>query len=180
MPPADLIAWVMTWPLLLDGRPGFAVRNPIPRPKYAPLAFVTAATEHIDARTKKGLPSASPELYVAFLDVFSARESAYNVQAAGDCPGMKPGDPACTVELGAVSCGAWQTPCSRTPMSLASGKQALAVAQAKLALDILDVSMAACPSHPIAMYMTGRCVSVGASREAEIAAQMATPLPVPP
>lgn len=177
MSPADLIAWVMTWPLLLDGRPSDAVRHPIPRPRFAALAFVTAAEAHIADRTKKGLPAASPDLYVAFLDVFAARESGYNVEAAGDCPGMRPGDPACTVARGAVSCGAWQTPCGRTPMSLASGKHALAVEQAKVALGILDVSMASCPSHPIAMYMTGKCVAVGASREREIAAQLAAPVP---
>lgn len=180
MSPADLIAWAMTWPLLLDGRPSDPVRHPIPRPRFAPFVFVTAAEEHIADRTKKGQPAYSPELYVAFLDVFAAHESAYNVEAAGDCPGMRPGDPACTVARGALSCGAWQTPCSRTPMSLSAGKQALALAQAKLALDILDVSMTSCPAHPIALYMTGRCVAVGSVRTAEIAVQMATPLPVPP
>jgi len=177
MTPAEMIAWVMTWSLLLDGTPRDPVRHPIKRPEFAGLAFVTAANEHIADRTKRGLPSAAPELYVAFLDVFAARESGYRVDLAGDCPGMPAGDPHCTVALGAKSYGAWQTPVAMTPKSTSAGKQALAVAQAKVALDILDVSMAACPSHPIAMYMSGRCVALGAMREGEIATQMATPLP---
>ena len=62
MSPADLIAWVMTWPLLLDGRPGMAVRNPIPRPAFAPQVMVEASLAFIDERTKLGKPSMSPEL----------------------------------------------------------------------------------------------------------------------
>lgn len=179
MSPADMIAWVMTWPLLLDGRPGFAVRNPIPRPAFAPQVMVEASIAFIDERTKLGKPSMAPELYVAFLDVFAARESGYRIDAAGDCPGMRPGDPKCTVELGALSFGAWQSPVARTPKTAAS-KFALAMAQAKVALTIFQASAEMCPSHPVSAYMTGHCSAVGSMREAEIAAQMASPLPVPP
>lgn len=179
MTPEAFVAWVALWPLLLDGTPSSTTRHAIPRPAFAPLAFVTATNEHIAERTKRGQPTASPELYVAFLDVFAARESGYRLDAAGDCPGMPPGDRRCTVALGALSFGAWQTPVARTPKTAAS-PMLLAVAQARLALSILETSMAGCPDHPIAMYMTGRCAPVGAMREAEIAAAMATPKPVAP
>ncbi|CAN5580407.1 hypothetical protein BH09MYX1_BH09MYX1_63530 [soil metagenome] len=44
--------------------------------------------------------------FAAALDVFAAHESGYHPQAAGDCPGIKSGDPTCTRELGARFFGA--------------------------------------------------------------------------
>lgn len=142
-----------------------------------PSVIVTATEEFIAARTAKGLPSANPELYAAFLDVFAARESGYQFDKAGDCPGMKGGDLRCTIALGARSYGGWQTPVGETPKFSTVSTAMLGVAQAKVALKHFQTSMEACPDHPLSMYMSGKCLPLGGPREIEMRAAMDTPFP---
>lgn len=111
----------------------------VPRPPAAALIIAEAALETRD-----------PRRWAATLDTFAALESAYREDAAGDCPGMRAGDPKCTRELGARSCGAFQTPCATTPRNLLS--------QARYALAIFQTSATMCPRWPLAPYAKGVCV----------------------
>jgi hypothetical protein len=68
--------------------------------------------------------------------VLAAHESGYRTSAKGD---------------GGKSCGAYQTPCSRTPPDAAG--------QTRLALSILKDANDRCPGHPLWLYASGHCAS---------------------
>ena len=142
----QLFAWLTSLPQILDGH-GY----PIARPPAAAKVIATVALETQD-----------PALYAAALDVFAAHESGYRPTAAGDCPGLRSGDPLCTRELGAHSCGAWQTPCATTPRD--------AAAQARQWVAIFRRSTVACPQYPFAVLGTGRCIAWGGPRAKEVQA----------
>jgi hypothetical protein len=150
---AQLLQWLLALPPILDG-----AHAPIARPARAAETIATVAAETED-----------PRFFAAALDVFAAHESGYRPRAAGDCPGLRAGDPTCARELGARSCGAWQTPCDVTSKDPTE--------QARQWVAILRRSRAACPAHPFAVLATGRCIAWGASREAEIARALEIPLP---
>ncbi len=140
-------AQLLAWLLalpLLHDGHGF----PIPRPLGAArvIAEVAAETE-------------APQLYAALLDVLAAHESAYHPHAVGDH---------------GRSCGAYQTPCARTPRRDARGQTRLAVKILRRAIDV-------CPGHPVWAYATGRCArtAVALRYEAEVRGEMAVPLPDP-
>jgi hypothetical protein len=149
----QLFVWLMSLPPILDGH-GY----PIARPPAAARVIAAVAVETSD-----------PAFFAAALDVFAAHESGYRPSAAGDCPGMRSGDPQCTRELGARSCGAWQTPCATTPRD--------ATAQARQWVAILRRSTLACPAHPFAVLGTGRCLVWGAPREREVQAALFVAFP---
>src|SRR5271157_984108 len=65
------------------------VRQPIPRHEKVATVIVTAALDTPD-----------PVKYAVWLDVLGAHESGYDSSLVGDR---------------GASCGAWQTPCERTP-----------------------------------------------------------------
>lgn len=93
----------------------------------------------------------------ALMVVFAFRESSYRADVKGD---------------GGASCGAWQTPCARTPKDVRG--------QAVLALAIMHASMAACPDYPLAVYASGSCTSqagrrISTARIAEAKRLEATP-----
>ena len=93
----------------------------------------------------------------ALLVVFAFRESSYRSDVKGD---------------GGASCGAWQTPCARTPKDVKG--------QAVLALAIMRASMLACPEYPLAPYASGSCSSaagrrISTARIAEAKALAVTP-----
>ena len=150
-----LLLWLLALPPVLDGN-----GHPIPRPRAAAdvIAVVAIGTDQ-------------PLTYAALLDTFAAKESGYRPSAAGDCPGMRAGSLLCTRELGAKSCGAWQTPCGITPK--------LPMGQAQLALTTLQRSMATCPEHPLSLYGTGRCKAWpgGDARMAIVRAALLIPVP---
>ncbi len=77
----------------------------------------------------------------ALLVVFAFRESSYRADVKGD---------------GGASCGAWQTPCARTPKDVRG--------QAVLALAIMRASMLACPDYPLSVYASGSCTSAAGRR----------------
>lgn len=149
MSPEVLLPWIVSLPLILD-KGG----HPIPRPVEAARVIAQVAAREPD-----------PAYVAAALDVFAALESGYRPKAAGDCPGLKAGDPSCTREMGALSCGAWQTPCKITP---ADG-----LGQAKLWVSILRRSQAMCPAYPLALLGTGKCLPWGDRRQRGIDAAMA-------
>lgn len=150
----QILAWLLVVPLILDGH-----RWPIPRPISAAAIIAKVAAETED-----------PKFFAALLDVQAAKESGYRADAAGDCPGMRAGDPKCTRALGAKSCGAYQTPCAETPEN--------AEAQTRLALAYIRRSYAACPAHPLSVYGTGRCdTRWGDDRVALARAAANTPTP---
>lgn len=167
---AELIAWVALWPLVLDGRPGQRLpRHPIPRPAAIVSVMVDAALE-AEART-----GVSAETFLAVEDVQFAHESGYRPGLAGDCPGMRAGDPRCTRAAGAKSCGLGQTPCRITPPG------ATALEEARITLRTFERWMLECPSNPLGAYMTGSCrVGLGRFRSEEIRALLATPKPRAP
>lgn len=154
MSPQLLLAWLLALPPVLDG-----AGHAIPRPAAAARVIADVAAVEPDA------------LFVAAaLDTFAAMESGYHPKVAGDCPGMRAGDPHCTRELGAKSVGAWQTPAAITPNDPA--------AQARLWVAILRQSQKACPAYPLAMLGTGRCIAWGDRRQRVIDAALLVPLPV--
>ena len=128
-----LTAWLVSLPLVVDDN-----HHPIPRPP---------ASARVIATVSMGTPA--PELFAAWLDELAAHDSAYRTTAAGDCPGLRAGDPTCTRELHAQSCGAWQTPCARTSKS--------PLEQAKLAIRILQQALEQCEAHPLWAYASGSC-----------------------
>ena len=85
----------------------------------------------------------------ALLVVFAFRESSYRSDVRGD---------------GGASCGAWQTPCSRTDLCTGSSAQSCFDKQAALALSIMHQSMVACPEYPLAVYASGSCSSPAGRR----------------
>ena len=97
--------------------------NPIPRTSFAAntIAIVAEGTE-------------APQIYAAMLDVLAAHESAYHTGVTGD---------------GGKSCGAFQTPCARTPPD--------GLGQTRLAAALLKQANDACPGHPLWVYARGEC-----------------------
>lgn len=135
MNPATLAAWIMALPMIPDWH-GFPIRRPPGAARDIAIACIDSYNPARCART---------------LDMLCAKESTYRPELAGDCPGMPAGSPKCTRELGARSCGAFQTPCARTPA------KATALYQAKLARRILDDAETICPAHPLWAYASGEC-----------------------
>jgi methylaspartate ammonia-lyase len=127
------------------------------RPVASARVIATAAME-----------TQTPVLFAAWLDELAAHESGYRISAAGDCPGLKPGDMQCTRELHARSCGAWQTPCARTPKT--------GLDQARLAIRILQQAVEQCADHPLWAYASGSCnkTRVAALYEREVQVMLAT------
>jgi hypothetical protein len=114
----------------------------IPRPRGAATVIAQVAAETDD-----------PKRYAAILDVLAAHESAYRTGVTGDS---------------GRSCGAYQTPCARTPPD--------GLGQTRLALAILHQAERTCTEHPIWAYASGRCVSspVAVRYEREIQAALDT------
>ena len=77
----------------------------------------------------------------ALMVVFAFRESSYRSDVKGD---------------GGASCGAWQTPCARTPKDVKG--------QAVLALAIMRRSWMLNPEHPMAAYCSGNPNSLAGIR----------------
>lgn len=153
MSPQVLLAWLLALPPVLDG-----AGHPIPRPRAAAQVIADVAAAEPDA------------LFVAAaLDTFAALESGYRTNVAGDCPGMRAGDPRCTRALGAKSYGAWQTPTAITPRD--------GLGQARLWVSILRTSQRACPAHPLALLGTGKCIAWGDRRQRIIDAALVVPVP---
>lgn len=121
--------WLLSFPLV----------NGNPRPPEFAQALADVALETED-----------PRHWAAVLDVFASLESGYRPDAAGDCPGMRPGDPACTRARGAASCGMLQTPCATTPTEMSG--------QLRYALAIFRVAAKMCPKMPLSPYAKGSCV----------------------
>jgi len=137
----QLLAWILALPAIPDGN-----GIPIARKAAAAQDIATVCAE-----------TSVPVFCAATLDVLAAKESGYRTRASGDCPGMHAGSPQCTRELGARSCGAFQTPCARTPSD--------GLGQVKLAWSILLIAVDHCAEHPLWMYARGECkFSATASR----------------
>ena len=94
----------------------------------------------------------------ALLVVFAFRESSYRADVKGDYYADADG------VVRPHSCGAWQTPCSRTPLCVASSGAKCFQAQAALAWSIMQASMVACPDYPLAVYASGNCTSLAGRR----------------
>jgi hypothetical protein len=138
-PQPTLFAWLSTRPLHLDGH-GHA----IPRPTGAALTISNACEGDV-------VLGATPKVCAAHLDVLASHESAYHTGVTGD---------------GGKSCGAWQTPCSRTPPD--------GQGQARLALRLLKQANDHCEGHPLWLYASGRCerTRTAAWYEAEVKAML--------
>ena len=122
----------------------------IPRPYGAALTIADVCADEPD-----------PRICAITLDTLASHESAYRTAAVGDH---------------GQSCGAYQTPCARTPPD--------GLGQTRLALRILKQAETACPEHPIRAYASGACksspVAVRYEREIAIATQASHwPLPNP-
>ncbi|NBW08789.1 MAG: hypothetical protein EBR82_12270 [Caulobacteraceae bacterium] len=109
MSPAELAAWLLSLPVVLDGH-----GHPIPRSSEVSSAIAVVALEqsYIDAR-----------VMAATLDVLAAHEGAYRLGSRGDR---------------GRSCGTFQTACWKTPMDgaeLAVRQARLAVAEWRRAVD---------------------------------------------
>ncbi len=108
----------------------------IPRASFAAntIAIVAVETE-------------APQVYAAMLDVLAAHESAYHTGVTGD---------------GGRSCGAYQTPCARTPQD--------GLGQTRLAARLLKQANDHCPGHPLWIYARGECKAsaVALRYEAEV------------
>jgi len=124
------------------------VRIPIPRSEKVANVIATAALETDD-----------PISSAIALDVIGAHESGYRDHLVGDH---------------GQSCGAWQTPCVRTPGFIRcdyfdpsetechwgwkfQGKPTTALEQARLALSIWKTAQENCAEHPMWMYASGTC-----------------------
>lgn len=109
MTAAELAAWVLALPTVLDGH-----GRPIPRSSEVAAAIAVVALEqtYIDPRIMAGT-----------LDVLAAHEGAYRLTSRGDH---------------GRSCGTWQTPCWKTPMEgaeLAVRQARIAVAEWRRSVD---------------------------------------------
>jgi hypothetical protein len=118
----SILIWLVSLAVHAD-RHGF----PIPRPYGAATTIAQVVASE---------PEDLQRIYAATLDVLAAHESAYRTGVTGD---------------GGKSCGAYQTPCARTP---ADG-----LGQTRLALSILKDANDRCPGHPIWLYASGHCAS---------------------
>lgn len=118
---------------------------PIPRPRAAAETIATVAME-------TGLP----QIFAATLDVLAAHESGYRIAAVGDS---------------GASCGAFQTPCARTPKD--------ALGQTRLAVAILYQALSVCSEHTLWAYAAGRCIrsTVAVRYEREVRQELAIALP---
>lgn len=108
------------------------------------------------------------------LDTWAAFETAYR-DVPGDCPGLPVGSRECTRAKGARSCGYWQTPCATTPEGMSIEDQA------KQALKFMKDSYRACPSYPMSVYATGKCLEHARFvefRMTKIRSMLAVPFPV--
>jgi len=153
---ASLAKLLLTLAPILDyERP---VRQPIPRSEKVATVIETAALETDD-----------PVRYAVWLDVLGAHESGYNTSLSGDHMGTGV----------SRSCGAWQTPCERTPgfvrcAAIASGNQetseegcrwgwafhgtrTTALEQARIAISVLRTAASNCSEHVIWRYASGQC-----------------------
>lgn len=101
---------------------------------------------------------AADSVEAATLVVLAFRESSYRTDVRGDA---------------GQSCGAWQTPCSSTPLGDVR-------AQAKIAVAILRRSAALCPSHPLAIYASGSCTNPAGRRISDARIAEASALAVAP
>jgi hypothetical protein len=119
----------------LVAQPGVPDRQgrPIRRPESAARVIAQVAVE-----------TEAPYLFAVHLDVLAARESGYRLTVIGD---------------GGKSCGAYQTPCARTPSD--------ALGQTRLALAILRTAIGRCAEHPVWMYASGHCSSSSTALEYE-------------
>ena len=113
----------------------------IPRPLEASRVISLVALE-----------TDSPREYAAMLDVLASHESGYHTGVTGDS---------------GRSCGAYQTPCGRTPPD--------GLGQTRLAARILKQAGEACPNHPLWVYASGACRStaVALRYEAEVKRSLA-------
>ena len=127
---ASLVAWILSLAVAHDGH-----GRPIPRPAGFATVIATVALEH---------PEVDPRIVAATLDVIAAHESAYRTSAIGDH---------------GASCGAFQTPCARTPHD--------ALGQARVAATIWLVAVDRCPEHPMWLYASGRCAPSRIARRYE-------------
>lgn len=149
MTPADLAAWLITLPALLDG-----AGHKIPRDNAHVVAITIASAD-------VGTLDSTSQFFAGTLDMLAAFESGYRAQVAGDCPGLPAGDAKCTRDLGARSCGAFQLSCKRvTPTTTLLEQARMAVATLKRAIDV-------CPEHPLWVYATGRCVVTATAQRYE-------------
>ena len=134
------VRWILAIAVLVVDAHGYsrAMPNPLAQAVEHAVAGSDPATSHHEA---------------ALLVVFAFRESSYRSDVRGD---------------GGASCGAWQTPCSRTKLCTAASPQSCFDAQAELALSIMHASFVACPEFPLAVYAggtaAGPCSSPAARR----------------
>lgn len=97
----------------------------------------------------------------ALMAAISFRESSAITTKVGDCPGMGPGDPKCTLKTGATSFGAFQLSLPfhhKGEVTGLTGVQLLEDpdGQAREAAQILWRSVHVCPEYPVAWYAHGR------------------------
>lgn len=141
-----LVGIVLALPFVLD----YEAPRRMPIPRSAKVANVIAVAS---------LETDSPIATAIFLDVVGAHESGYVTSAIGDhFDGI------------GRSCGAWQTPCARTPGFsrctegegcrwgwVFHGQPTTALAQARVAISIWQRAREGCPDHPMWMYASGNC-----------------------
>ena len=141
----------------------------MPARYHAPLALAIASDVNSspalfkddDAITVNGVPLPAKSKTAALYVAISFRESTLRPSVVGDCPGMKPADPKCTVEAGARSFGAFQRFFGDRFEKTHDGLTWKEIhespsAQAKEAGWQLHQSFKVCPEHPIAWYAHGR------------------------
>jgi hypothetical protein len=91
----------------------------------------------------------------AFVLAIQDRESGLHADAAGDCPGMKPGDPECDVEY-ATSFGAMQ-------LHIARARHMGTREQVETGMELVRASFHECRALPanerLAYYARGSCAS---------------------
>jgi hypothetical protein len=138
--------------------------SPVPDSKGRPITRNASAARDIATVCAE---TTVPVFCAIALDVLAARESNYRKDVAGDCPNMRAGDPACTRELGARSCGAFQTPCGETPARLTG------IDQVRIAWKWLAKATRDCPDHPLWAYAVGKCVktAIASTYETIVTAQ---------
>ena len=85
----------------------------------------------------------------AVMVVFAFHEGSYRTDVRGDS---------------GASCGTFQSRCAVTPLCTASSPQACFDTQARIALDTMHRSFAACPEYPLAVYASGSCTSAAGRR----------------
>lgn len=147
---AALLAWLVALPAQRDGH-----GMPIPRPAHFLAVVATVSLEHTELD--------DPRVLAAALDVLASHESGYRTGARGDS---------------GRSCGAWQTPCTETPMS----GDRLGLEQARVAARWVLWSSTRCPDHPLSLYATGTIcghVRIADFYWREVRAELAVPLEAP-